>query len=209
MNAARPPCIILAGGRSSRMGGGDKGLLLLDGRPMLTHVIARVAPLVSAMAINANGDASRFGHLGLPVVSDTIAGFPGPLAGILAGLAWAKEQHPHASHLLTVPCDTPLLPANLVRRLEKAMRQTGAEIAIARDEERSHPVIGLWPVFLASRLAADLADGTRAIHRWLAQFHVCEVRFSARHFHNINTRAELQEVGRQTMVTAYSQHEGT
>ena len=201
-------CVILAGGRSSRMGGEDKCFLPLKGEPLLAHVMARIAPQTSAILINSNGEPAKFHGFGVPVARDRTEGFQGPLSGLLTGMIWARESHA-ATHVLSVPCDTPFLPSDLVRRLEKAMRQTGAEIAIARDEERSHPVIGLWPVALAGRLAADLADGTRAIHRWLAQFHVCEVPFSARHFHNINTRAELREAGSRTTVTAYSQHEGT
>ena len=188
----RPPGFILAGGRSNRMGGGDKGLLLLDGQPLLAHVIARIAPQASAKAINGNGDAGRFRNLGLPVVPDTIAGFPGPLAGILAGLTWAKQFHPGANHILTVPCDTPFLPRDLVSRLSRDLARTGAEIAIARDAGTVHPFIGLWPLALAGRLADAISrDGTRSVHQWLQSCRICQTVFAAEHFRNINTPAEL------------------
>jgi molybdopterin-guanine dinucleotide biosynthesis protein A len=174
------------------MGGGDKGLLLLDGKPMLAHVIARIAPQVSTLAINSNGDAERFRHLGLPVVSDTIAGFPGPLAGILAGLTLAKAHHPDASHILTTPCDTPFLPRDLVSRLSRDLARTGAQIAVARDDETVHPVIGLWPVVLAERLAGAISkDGVRSVRYWLKRCRTCETVFTADHFCNVNTPDDL------------------
>jgi molybdenum cofactor guanylyltransferase len=188
----RPPGFILAGGRSNRMGGGDKGLFLLDGQPLLAHVIACIAPQTSAMAINGNGNAGRFRHLGLPVVPDTIAGFLGPLAGILAGLTWANEFQPGASHILTVPCDTPFLPRDLVKWLSQDLARTGAEIAIARDAGTIHPVIGLWPLALAGRLADALSqDGIRSVHHWLQSCRICQTAFSTEHFRNINTPADL------------------
>lgn len=187
----RPPCIILAGGRSSRMGGGDKGLLPLNGKPMLAHVIARIAPQVSTLAINGNGDAGRFRPLGLPVVTDTIADFPGPLAGILAGLVWARAHHPGASHVLTVPCDTPFLPRDLVSRLSQDLVQSCAQIAVARDNESVHPVVGLWPLASAAPLALAIQNGARSVQHWLRSNHTCETRFAADHFRNINTPGEL------------------
>jgi molybdopterin-guanine dinucleotide biosynthesis protein A len=201
-------CVILAGGRSSRMGGEDKCLVPLAGKPLLAHVLTRVAPQTSAILINSNSNAAKIRGFGVPVAPDLVEGFQGPLAGLLTGMIWAREEH-GAKHVLSVPCDTPCLPVDLACGLEKAMRRSGAEIAIARDAERSHPVIGLWPVSLADRLAADLKAGARAVHRWLAQFHVCEARFAARHFHNINTYDELRDVGSRTMGTAYSQLERT
>lgn len=187
-----PPGMILAGGRSRRMGGGDKGLLPLNGKPILAHVIARIAPQVSGLAINGNGDGARFRPFGLPVVADTIQDFAGPLAGILAALTWAKKYHPHASHVLTAPCDTPFLPRDLVRKLSSGLAQTGADIAVARDSETAHPVVGLWPIRMAESLAEAVAkDGLRSVHHWLRQCHSCETVFAAGHFHNINTPGEL------------------
>jgi molybdopterin-guanine dinucleotide biosynthesis protein A len=189
-------CVILAGGRSSRMGE-DKCFLPLAGEPLLAHVMARIAPQTSAILINSNSDAAKYHGFGAPVAPDVVPGFHGPLAGLMTGMIWARECH-GASHVLSAPCDTPFLPTDLVRRLEQAMRRSGTEIVIARDAERRHPVIGLWPVALANRLNCDLAGGTRAIHRWLEQFNVCEVRFAAHHFRNINTRADLLVASQRT-----------
>jgi molybdopterin-guanine dinucleotide biosynthesis protein A len=185
-------CVILAGGRSRRMGGEDKGFLPLADEPLLAHVLTRIAPQTSAILINSNSDAAKYHGFGVPVAPDVVPGFHGPLAGLLTGMIWARETH-DASHVLSVPCDTPFLPADLVRRLEQAVRRGRAEIAIARDAEHRHPVIGLWPVAFADKLSRDLAGGTRAIHRWLEQCNVCDVCFAAGHFHNINTRAELRQ----------------
>lgn len=190
----KPPCVILAGGRSRRMGGGDKGLLLLKDRPMLAHVLERVAPQCGSILINSNSDPGLFRCFGVPVAPDATHGFQGPLAGLLTGLLWARQCG--ASHVLSVACDTPFLPDDLVARLSQAL--AGSQIAIAADGERSHPVIGLWPVALAERLEADLASGVRAMHRWLDSFSVCEVLFAARDLRNINTPADLCTADRES-----------
>jgi molybdopterin-guanine dinucleotide biosynthesis protein A len=187
------PCVILAGGRSSRMGGGDKCLMPLMGQPMLAHVLDRVASQCGAILINSNSDPALFRHFGSPVAADATRQFQGPLAGLLAGLSWARTQG--EDDLLSVACDTPFLPHDLLARLTLARAQSGAEIAIASDHERSHPVIGLWPATLVERLEGDLASGTRAMHRWLANFHVAEACFNARHFRNINTPTDLLTAG--------------
>jgi molybdopterin-guanine dinucleotide biosynthesis protein A len=171
--------------------GGAKGLLLLDGKPMLAHVMERIAPQASALAINGNGDATRFHALGQPVIADAIAGFPGPLAGILAGLLWARTHHPGASHVLSVPCDTPFLPQDLVERLSGDLAQSRAEIAVARDSETVHPVVGLWPLTSAERLADAIHSSVRSVQHWLQANRICQTVFAAGHFRNINTPAEL------------------
>lgn len=112
--------VILAGGQSRRMGGGDKGLLEIAGKPMLRHVIDRLTPQVNSTVINANGDPTRFSAFGLPVVSDTVQGFVGPLAGVLAGMRWSAEHAPEARWIVTAPGDAPLLPGNLVQRFAEA-----------------------------------------------------------------------------------------
>ena len=184
------PCVILAGGRSSRMGGGDKCLLPLDGKPMLAHVLERVSPQASAILINSNSPPELFAGFGWPVLPDLVAGFQGPLAGLLTGMTWAARTG--ATHVLSVACDTPFLPLDLVQRLD-ADRADG-EIAIARDETRSHPVIGLWPTALAPRLARDMEqNGVRGVHQWLRGQPVREVSFDAAHFRNINTRDDLHQ----------------
>jgi molybdopterin-guanine dinucleotide biosynthesis protein A len=192
MKIIKPPCMILSGGRSSRMGGGDKGLLRLDRQPMLAHVIARIRPQVSEIAINANGDAGRFHQFRLPVMADTIAEFPGPLAGILAGLIWARSLCPQANHTLTVPCDTPLLPLDLVHRLSGKLERSGADVAVARDADTIHPVIGLWSAALTERLThAVTKDGVRSVNRFLEQCRTDEVIFEHADFRNINTPDDL------------------
>jgi len=183
------PALILAGGRSSRMGGGDKALMPLYGRPLLSHVLDRIRPQASCLLINSNSDPSLFRDFGLPVRFDILPDRPGPLAGILTGLIWAKEQG--ATHLLTAPCDTPFLPHDLIERLSADLRSSSAEIAVARDLEQIHPVIALWPVRLAARLASDLEAGTRSVYRWLKQFDTRETQFAASHFSNLNTPADI------------------
>ena len=183
------PVLILAGGHSSRMGGGDKSLMPLLGRPLLAHVLDRIRPQASHLLINSNSDPSLFRDFGLPVRPDTLPDRPGPLAGILTGLLWAAEQD--ATHLVTVPCDTPFLPHDLVERLRRDLCRSSAEIAIARDPGQSHPVIALWPVNLAAQLAIDLQAGTRSVYRWLKQFDICGSEFAASHFFNLNTPADI------------------
>ena len=166
LTRAAIPAILLAGGKSSRMGGGDKCLRSLAGRPILDHVIERIRPQVAGLVINANGPAARFDSFRLPVVPDDIAGQPGPLAGILAGLDWAALQaRPahgfetggrHVDYVLSVSTDCPFLPLDLVARLLPAMTD-GAEIAIAESNGRRHPVIGLWRVSLRVDLRKALA----------------------------------------------------
>lgn len=161
--------IILAGGLARRMGGGDKSLLDLGGRPVLARVIDRLAPQVGSMALNANGDPDRFAHYGLPVLPDGEPDYPGPLAGVLAGLDWAAAQG--ADTIVTVAADTPFFPSNLVEHLEQARVRAGTPIALAAtpDPERGigrHPTFGLWPVHLREDLRAALRAGTRKIVAW-------------------------------------------
>ena len=124
--------VILAGGRARRMGGGDKGLQALAGQPLIAHVIARGGPQVAALAINANGDPARFADFALPVVQDSVSGFAGPLAGVLAGLDWAAEAAPDCDWLATFACDAPFFPEDLVGRLSAEVRAAGADLACAR-----------------------------------------------------------------------------
>lgn len=152
------PAVILAGGAGRRLGQVDKALVALGHRPLIAHVVARLAPQVGALAISANCDPDRFGRLGLPVLPDTVPGRPGPLAGLLAGLDWAAAAHPAARRLLTVPVDCPFLPVDLVARL--AAKAGAGEVALAASSGRRHPVVALWPLALAAKLRAGLADGS-------------------------------------------------
>lgn len=164
-----PLGVILAGGLARRMGGGDKGLLMLDGQTLMARVIERLEPQVAGLAINANGDATRFGQFDLPVVADSIDGFAGPLAGVLAGLDWAATQG--ADHIVTAAADTPFFPADLVPRLLLAAQTENTPIALAATPhpERGmlrQPTFGLWPVALRDDLRAALNDGVRKIVQW-------------------------------------------
>src|SRR5262249_6660785 len=155
--------VILAGGRSRRMGGGDKGLLELAGKPMLTHVICRLRTQVDAIVINANGDPARFADFGLPVVADTAEGFVGPLAGVLSGMRWATANAPDARWIVTAAGDAPLLPHDLVERFIAAVEGRPNAIALAQSHGELHPVIGLWPIALAEDLEEQLKSGVRKV----------------------------------------------
>lgn len=189
--------VLLAGGLGSRMGGGDKPLRLLSGRTLLDHAIACVAPQVSAMVLNANGDLARFAELGLDVVPDPVEGYAGPLAGILAGLRWAASRD--AQDVVSVPTDTPFLPHDLVARLHTAREDAGVPLACAASGGWTHPVIGLWPVRLADTLEADLRAGMRKIDRWTALHGVAAAEFPMLPFDpffNVNTPDDLAEAER-------------
>src|SRR2546429_1532724 len=194
--------VILAGGLSRRMGGGDKGLLELAGKPMLTHVVCRLRPQVAAMVINANGDPGRFAPLGLPVVPDTIGGFVGPLAGVLAGMRWSAANAPDARWIVTAPGDAPLLPSELVSRLTAAVASRPGAIALAQSHGELHPVIGLWPVALADDLEEQLRGGVRKVLHWTDRHGTVPVPFPPTRvcgididpFFNANTPQELDQL---------------
>ncbi|PHP27802.1 molybdenum cofactor guanylyltransferase MobA [Limimaricola cinnabarinus] len=182
-----PPGMILAGGLSRRMGGGDKGLRDLSGRPLLAHVIARMAPQLPALALNANGDPARFAPLGLKVVPDPLPGHPGPLAGVLAAMGWAQARG--APWVVTVPGDTPWLPGDLVPRLILASEDSDG-IALAECGGRLHPVCGLWPVRLRATLERDIAAGARRIGDWAQRHGAARAAFAEGTpdpFANLNT----------------------
>ncbi|HSG94834.1 MAG TPA: molybdenum cofactor guanylyltransferase MobA, partial [Afifellaceae bacterium] len=151
--------VVLAGGLARRMGGGDKTLKPIGGRPMLEMVIDRMAPQVAALAINANGDPARFAQFGLPVIADTIGDFAGPLAGILAGMRWAQAKHRDCRYVASVAGDTPFFPADLVARLAEGCGGTDDTIALAASADGVHPVFGLWPLALADDLETFLTIG--------------------------------------------------
>jgi molybdenum cofactor guanylyltransferase len=162
---------VLAGGLARRMGGGDKPLRPLAGRPLLRHVLDRVAPQVAAVVLNANGDPARFADYGLPVVPDGMPDNPGPLAGVLAVLDWAAERRPDLPWVLTAPGDCPFLPLDLSERLHAARKAAGVPLACAAATDgRTHPPVGLWPVSLRDALRDALLGGERKIDRWTARF---------------------------------------
>ncbi|PWK56344.1 molybdenum cofactor guanylyltransferase [Silicimonas algicola] len=192
-----PLGVILAGGLATRMGGGDKGLLPLGAGTILSQVIDRLGPQVGGLALNANGDPTRFADLGLPVLSDSIEGYAGPLAGVLAGLDWAAGQG--ASHIVTAAADTPFLPADLVPRLLLAVEREGKPIALATTENGRHPTFGLWPVVLRDDLRRALAEGVRKVVLWTDGHGTASAEFAVDRFDpffNVNTPEDLAEAAR-------------
>ncbi len=170
--------IVLAGGLSRRMGGGDKSLRMLGGRPILARILDRLRPQVAALALNANGDPARFAGFALDIVPDSVAGFAGPLAGVLAGLDWAALRAPPCSHVVSVAGDAPFLPRDLVARLAEAIADGRHDLACAASAGRAHPVFGLWPVHLRGALRSALAEeGLRKVDLWTARYRLAVVEF--------------------------------
>jgi len=191
--------VLLAGGQSQRMGGGDKCLRLLAGRPILAHVIERARPQVMSLVLNANGDPARFATFGLPVVADNIEGFAGPLAGVLAGLDWVAVHHPDATHVASFATDAPFLPRDLVAALRDGLRQGHYDLACAASDGRAHPVFGLWPLALRAELRHALLSGIRKVDQWTGQYRLIEVEFPAAPidpFFNANRPEDLEAAER-------------
>ncbi len=180
--------IVLAGGQGRRMGGVDKGLQLLHGKPMVASVLARLAPQVSEIVINANQNLETYASFGHRVVPDAIGGFAGPLAGLHAGLSEARHEL-----VLTVPCDSPFLPLDLFIRLQKQMGEK--DLAVARTGDQPHPVFALVRTAVRKNLEDFLSRGGRKIDAWYSSLKVIEVSFDdeADAFRNINTREELND----------------
>ncbi|MDX5444913.1 MAG: molybdenum cofactor guanylyltransferase [Zoogloeaceae bacterium] len=180
--------VLLAGGQGSRMGGVDKGLVELRGRPMAQWVIERLAPQVDELLINANQNAERYAAFGHAVFPDEIGGFAGPLAGLHAALA--RASHPL---VVTAPCDSPFLPEDLVARLLSGLYTANADLAVAKTFDQAHPVFCLCRREVLPHLAAFLSAGGRKIDRWYETLNVVEVNFDDEEdaFRNINTREDL------------------
>ena len=191
---------LLAGGRSLRMGR-DKSLVELAGKPMISHVVARLRPQVHRIVIIANDNPARFSGTCLPVVCDTVEGHAGPLAGLHAALEWALSETPEAQLVVTVPVDTPFFPTDMVARLLAALRQTGAGSAIAASGGTRHPVAGLWEVALIGEVENALHAGVRAMTRFAEMQKSAVVDFPATEigegtidpFFNVNTPADLDQ----------------
>jgi molybdopterin-guanine dinucleotide biosynthesis protein A len=190
--------VILAGGLGRRMGGVDKGLQLLQDKPMVQWALERFAPQVDEVLINANQNAEQYGTFGYPVVPDQIPDFAGPLAGLHAALS--RAAHPLVA---TVPCDSPFLPADLVSRLHAALEADGADLAVARTFDQAHPVFCLCRREVLPHLTAFLESGGRKVDRWYATLKVIEVAFDdeAAAFSNINTRDELTQTSTQILTS--------
>ena len=196
MTNDRPAVLVLAGGRATRMGGADKALRMFGHSTLLDHVLARLAgQRAPIILLNANGDPGRLARFGLPVVPDTVPGYPGPLAGVLAGMEWLLAHAPDTSDIVTVPTDSPFLPLDLVDRLLAARDASFADMACAASAGQVHPVAGLWPVRLAAQLREALVqERLYRIDRWTARFKLAQAEFGTSPvdpFLNVNTPDDL------------------
>ena len=194
------PGVLLAGGLARRMGGGDKPMRQIGGHPILARVIARLNPQCDGLVLNANGDPARFASFGLPVIPDTVANFPGPLAGILAALDWTAANRPEAAWILSAASDCPFLPRDLVARLHRARAEQNAQLAVAASGGQSHPVIGLWSVALREELRhALVVEDIKKVDRWTARYRLATVAWPAEPldpFFNANTMDDIAEAER-------------
>ena len=192
--------VLLAGGLARRMGGDDKPMQTIGGRTILARVIARIAPQCDGLILNANGDPARFAAFGLPVVPDTVADFPGPLAGVLAALDWTAKNRPDIAWVLSAAGDCPFLPRDLVARLHAGLMSEGAQLAVAASADRAHPVIGLWSVALRHELREALVvEDIRKVDRWTARYRLATVTWPIEPldpFFNANTRDDLAQAER-------------
>ena len=192
--------VILAGGLSRRMGGGDKCLRPIGGRPILAHIIERAQPQVTALVLNANGDAARFAPFGLPVAADVVEGFAGPLAGVLTGMEWAARHARGCKWLASFASDAPFLPRDLVARLLAAAMEEKADLACAASGGQTHPVFGLWRIDLAAELRRALVDEQiHKVDRWTARYRLAQVDFPTEPvdpFFNTNRPEDLAEAER-------------
>jgi molybdopterin-guanine dinucleotide biosynthesis protein A len=200
MKPERVMAAVLAGGLARRMGGGDKCLKLLAGRPILAHVQERLDGQAERILFNANGDPARFASWHVPVAADVVAGFGGPLVGVLTALEWAAAHAPEITDVVSVPGDGPFLPRDLVRRLVEARAEAGAVLAQAASGGRSNPVVGLWPVTLAAALRhAVVEERIAKVDAWTARYSLATVDFEAARvdpFFNANTQEDLAEAER-------------
>ena len=192
--------LVLAGGLARRMGGGDKPMRTIGGRTILERAIARLKPQCDGLILNANGDPARFAAFGLPIIADTVADFPGPLAGILAALDWAAANRPEVKWMLSAAADCPFLPHDLVVRLHRGLVEQNAELAVAASDGQSHPVIGLWSVSLRDELRQALVvEDVRKIDRWTARYRLATMTWPVRPldpFFNANTVEDIAEAER-------------
>jgi len=188
--------VILAGGLSRRMGGTDKALLPLAGRPLVEHATERLAPQCESVILNANGDPSRFNRITLPIIPDSTPDYPGPLAGILAALEWSATHRPDIDWVVSAPADTPFIPRDLVLRLHEACNETRKPIACAASGSQVHFAVSLWPVSLRHDLRQALVDqGVRSIRDWLHRHGHAAASWPVEPvdlFFNINTPEDLR-----------------
>lgn len=196
--------VVLAGGRARRLGGVDKGLLPIGGRPLIAWTLAALAPQVSAVLINANRHLERYAEFGHPVVADSIPDYQGPLAGFLAAMRAARTDW-----ILTLPCDGPQPPSDLAARLIAALIEQDAELAVATDGRRHQSVHALLPVALADDLECFLAQGGRRVEDWQRGHRLALADFSDQPeaFGNLNTPDDLQRFAAQIGLRSADDHD--
>ena len=184
--------VILAGGRGSRLGGQDKGLLEFAGRPIIEHILEAISPQAGAIIINANRNLQHYNKYGFPVISDEMDDYQGPLAGFAAALAASSTDY-----IMTIPCDGPFVPADLITRMSRTMKDSQAELVVAHDGQRMQPVYALIPCALETSLQQFLDSGDRKIDRWYALHNTALADFSdiADTFFNINTDDDRRQAG--------------
>ncbi|MGA8170430.1 MAG: molybdenum cofactor guanylyltransferase MobA [Methylocystis sp.] len=195
--------IILAGGQARRLGGVDKGLIRVGGEAILARLARRLGDQCAGLAVNANGDPTRFKDFGLPVVADDIAGFAGPLAGVLAGMDYVAANIVAVSDIVTVPADTPFIPGDLVKRLWDARTAANADIAVARSNGRDHHAIALWPVALRADLRRALEEEARKVAAFIGRFTHVEVEWPAEPddpFFNVNRPEDVEHAEAMAMA---------
>jgi molybdopterin-guanine dinucleotide biosynthesis protein A len=195
--------VVLAGGAARRMGGSDKGLIRLAGRPMIEYVLEALRPQVGGILINANRNPELYGQYGVPVVADERAGFQGPLAGMAAAMQSARTEF-----IVTAPCDSPFVPGDLVRRLGRSLVTDGADISVAHADGRLQPVFTLLRVALLGSLVEYLDRGERKIDRWFSGHRTATTDFSdvPEAFLNINTPEDVREIEARIREPARAAH---
>ena len=198
LNKHNVTAVILAGGKGRRMDGKDKGLVELANRPLIEYVIDAIKPQVETIMLNANRNQEQYSRYGYPVVSDTLIDYQGPLAGFICAM-----KRSTTSHIVTLPCDGPFVPGDLVERLISSLNDNSAEIAVAHDGERMQPVYSLIPVALSDSLDAFLESGERKIDLWYKQHRVALADFSdcPETFRNINTSEQRDRLQNEGMLS--------
>lgn len=198
LNKHNVTAVILAGGKGRRMDGKDKGLVELANRPLIEYVIDAIKPQVESIILNANRNQEQYSRYGYPVVSDALADYQGPLAGFICAM-----QSSTTSHIVTLPCDGPFLPADLVDRLISSLADNNAEIAVAHDGDRMQPVYSLMPVTLSNSLGSFLDSGERKIDLWYSQHRAALADFSdcPETFRNINTAEQRDQLQNEGMLS--------